>query len=85
MHCPSCGGKSETCKTCEGNGRGIRVTGCPMSQVGGEVWSLMEMARFADKGLLPVSGGVCDQSQSFLDGYRLIGHLKALRKNASNG
>lgn len=43
------------------------MTQCPAEYVGTDIWNMIDLARFADGNVLPVAGGVLDQTQSFLE------------------
>jgi hypothetical protein len=66
LECVGCFGKG--CDHCN-QGGSIILEGCAKQQAGalGQAITLMDMA---DKGHLPVSGGVLDQSAWFIEAYR---------------
>lgn len=70
LDCPNCGGSAKGCDHCE-YGR-IRITRCPLLEVTDDVWDVMDMADFYEKGLPPVSGGTLDQSYSFIQACKFI-------------
>jgi hypothetical protein len=61
--CPACGGTG-----CDGCGRTGRfdVTACPLRWIGSEIWEMIEMTEFYDKGIAPVAGGLLDQTAYFV-------------------
>ena len=69
--CTACGGKDEKCERCKGFGT-ERITGCPKEIIDRQTWRLLELSDFADKGAFPVTGGVLEQSDSFLSGCRMV-------------
>ncbi len=68
LTCTTCNGEGESCPACGGRGR-VMLTQCPLDYVTPDVWELFDFANFADKGVMPVSGGSLDQTQIFLDAY----------------
>jgi len=64
----------------------VRIKKCPLQFVGSQTWTMASLARFADKGAWPISGGVLDQSESFLQFYErwksTLNRLKAEVENA---
>lgn len=74
LPCPACGGNEEKapdCGTCQGHGFQL-LTRCPYAEVPPDVWDMVDLCEFADKGNLPVSGGVLDQTASFLACLRFV-------------
>lgn len=70
LTCPVCGGRGKDCRHCR-DGR-FEVDGCPMRIVPDDVWSVVEMAELYEKGLPPVSGGVLDQANGFIEACRFV-------------
>ena len=67
--CPACNG--DGCDECR-HGH-IELATCPIAYVTEEVWQVIQIAGFFNnKGLAPVSGGVLDQAQVFLDAAAFI-------------
>lgn len=70
-----CGGQwpaMEQCGECAGTGVWA-LTSCPMDVIGrGRAVEVMRMTRFAGEGSWPVSGGVLDQSQWFIDAMDVV-------------
>ena len=44
--------------------------GCPLSYLTPDVHRFLELLPLAEKGTLPVGGGVLDQTASFLEAWR---------------
>jgi hypothetical protein len=68
LKCPACNGAG--CGHCD-DGQ-IRVDRCPHAVVTRDVWAAFQAAQMAEKGVLPVAGGMLDQTQSFADAVALI-------------
>lgn len=66
FECVSCYGKG--CEMCNDTGR-FETSECPQ-QIARPMVAAVEMFDMADKGHLPVSGGVLDQSAWFIEAYR---------------
>jgi len=69
IECPSCGGTG--CNECADLGK-IRLVGCPHQTVDRELWDAVELVGFAEKGHLPVSGGMLEQTRFFADALRFL-------------
>lgn len=69
MECIECGGRG--CKECEETGK-LEITQCPLELITPDIWEVIEMAEFFEKGLPPVAGGVLDQAKIFIDACRFI-------------
>lgn len=69
LACVACEGKG--CDGCNGNGYTL-IDRCPHRIVTRDVWQALRFARRADKGALPVAGGLLNQTQSFLEAWELI-------------
>ena len=67
--CPACDGLG--CEHCGDSGI-ARLTACPQTIVPAEIWECRRLAEFAEKGLLPLAGGVLDQTDAFLAGCRVV-------------
>ncbi len=65
--CPICRNTkaADNCTHCNGTGY-VRIPTCPLDYTGSSIWTFASLARFADQGAFPISGGVLDQSESFL-------------------
>lgn len=62
--CVKCDGKPAGCALCGGRGT-LDIPRCPKLEVDGEIWEAIGLSIDAENGLLPVSGGVLDQSRSW--------------------
>jgi hypothetical protein len=51
---------------------GELITCCPMLVVPGWCWELIGLCGHADNGVLPVAGGILDQTQAFIDGWAQV-------------
>ena len=67
IECPSCEGHG--CKNCKDGS--FEIDGCPNAFCSGIV-STLDMIDLFAKGLPPVSGGMLDQSVSFINAARLL-------------
>jgi hypothetical protein len=70
MKCIACGGSAAGCDHCR-NGR-FAVQQCPLEFVDDEIWDLVRYADLMTKGLTPVSGGLLDQSASFVKAAHFV-------------
>jgi hypothetical protein len=80
--CEECGGRDElilNCKSCRGTGK-IRFESCLLKIITVDIWELLDAVEFADKGNLPISGGFLDQTESFMEGLKLVRRLNAKMK-----
>jgi len=69
MQCINCQGKG--CEECGGDGR-VDITACPLDIITADVWEVIRMAGFFEKGLPPVAGGVLDQAENFVAAAEFI-------------
>ena len=60
----------EVCKHC--NDGQFTLESCPREYLGHEMVRAINYVAFADKGFLPVAGGMLDQSAWWLDIYRMM-------------
>lgn len=67
IECPSCGGSG--CGNCE-HGQ-ISILGCPNAACDG-LSQAIELIDFFHKGQMPITGGVMDQSASFVEAARQL-------------
>lgn len=78
IDCVICNGKG--CVSCGDQGT-YEVTSCPKEQITDDVWRFVRFMRFAEQGILPMAGGMLDQTQSFCDALAFAqadeGKLKA--------
>ena len=70
--CPRCLGQDMKCKRCEGDPRGVGVTRCPYATIPKHILGLSPWYNDWKNGLLPVAGGVLDQSAFFVDAMRYL-------------
>jgi hypothetical protein len=66
FYCVECGGKG--CGACKESGR-FETKDCPQ-KVARPMSKTLALIDMADKGHLPVTGGVMDQSAWFIEAYR---------------
>jgi hypothetical protein len=67
INCPNC---KSGCDDCRGKGSipgRVEITGCPREQILPGTRRLVQIIRSKRHGLLPVSGGLLDQSAFFLN------------------
>lgn len=58
----------------------MKIDRCPLSLIGGDVWSALEMVGFAEKGNFPNGQGTLNKTQAFLDALRFTrGHEAAIK------
>lgn len=68
LSCPNCLGTG--CDVCD-KGK-IVIDRCPLELIDNNVSELIAYADLMKQGHMPVSGGVLDQSHSFLEGARFV-------------
>lgn len=74
LECPFCNG--EECKHCvDGH---IQITQCGKRYVDAALVKAINFSEHIDKGLLPISGGLLDQSAWFLSVWQALSQDKAL-------
>ena len=78
MDCPNCNGTG--CENCT-HGQ-VDLVGCPQSQMDAETRETVRFADWIDKGFLPCSGGVVDQSASLMASCRFFDEEKNRIENA---
>lgn len=75
IECVTCDGSGMRgdvdCEDCKGFGY-VEVDGCPRKYVR-ELNAVINLAAMADKGTLPIAGGILDQSAWFVDMWQLLG------------
>lgn len=72
VHCHRCYGRDPECPECEGDQRGIPVYDCPYRTAAPTVLRALPFYANWRNGLLPVPGGLLDQSASFVDAMRML-------------
>jgi hypothetical protein len=75
MSCASCNGDGGKCKACNGRGS-ILITDCPWKLTDNGALQAMKFVRLAEEHNWPLSGGVLDQTKSFVDFYDLCASEK---------
>jgi len=65
FECIKCSGYDESCTSCKGLGH-FKVTRCPKMEVDRRSIGIMRLLDMADRHL-PLSGGMLEQTQSFID------------------
>ncbi len=73
LECDKCSGGG--CESCEGRGWDM-TSECPQ-QVARPMAKVVGLFDMADKGHLPINGGVLDQSAWFIEAYRYYERAKA--------
>jgi RecJ-like exonuclease len=80
LTCPACKGDGavdgKRCAECQGEGCPL-LTRCPYDEVPPDVWTFVDLCDDAEKGLLPLAGGVLDQATAFNQGRRIVRNDKA--------
>ncbi len=88
MPCPVCEGelRDPDAGPCPAGCREgyIEIPHCPQRAVNAPTRRLLQLCDFADKGRLPLSGGVLDQTQGFLDVLRFYDREVSQLKAASD-
>lgn len=67
--CPEC--EEQGCEACGDTGR-IELTGCPRQFVDLELYQLVKLVDWFEKGVPPVAGGSLNQSEWFLNFASLL-------------
>ena len=79
IECVGCDGSGkqgeDDCEDCDGHGF-IEIDGCPRKHAQ-EVASAVNLAAMAEKGMMPIAGGILDQSSWFIDLWQLLGSEKS--------
>jgi hypothetical protein len=63
IECPECDG--DGCGSCDGGM--FTLVECPRKFVPQEIFAAINMSTLAEKGLLPVAGGLLDQSSWYME------------------
>lgn len=63
----------ETCETCGGQGS-IEIDECPRKYIGAEITEAVNVASLCGNGILPVAGGLMDQSAWFVNVWNQLQH-----------
>ena len=72
IQCVVCNGRNfDRCDFCGKTGQ-IKIVGCPEKLITADVWEMIELAKFYEKGMPPIAGGVLDQTQSFISAANFI-------------
>jgi len=79
LACVACEGRAEDCGTCDGKGI-WELSQCPKKFIDSEIWEAIRFAEFAERGAWPISGGVLDQCQWFVDAEGFISSERARSK-----
>ena len=56
------------------------MTQCPLEVITPDIWRVIRLAGFYEKGLPPVAGGVLDQANVFIEAAELIFAEQAVYK-----
>lgn len=72
VHCHRCFGRDPECVECDGDKRGIPVYDCPYRTMQGTVLRAIPYFGNWRGGILPVEGGLLDQSASFVEAMRIL-------------
>jgi len=84
MKCPSCGGASATCKECKGLGQ-IDFHRCPNTYAKPIHYDVCRAATYVENGILPASGGLSDQSPTFVEALEIVrAEIAHYRAEAAN-
>jgi len=71
VDCPRCAGTRHDCDLCAGAGE-VPVDRCPWATMSEQVARVCEYASLIEHGVLPVEGGLEDQSDTFVTALRLV-------------
>lgn len=69
MRCVTCDGAG--CDEC-GNKGTITITCCPLELITNDVWQIIQLVEFYEKGLPPIAGGTLQQAKAFNDAALFI-------------
>lgn len=78
MRCITCSGAG--CDECENKGT-ITITCCPLEMITNDVWQIIQLVEFYEKGLPPIAGGTLQQAKVFNDAALFIMHEKQYWKS----
>jgi hypothetical protein len=64
----------------------LAYTRCPLKLISQEEWTAIRFFNFVDKGILPIEGGVLEQSSKFVDTMGFISQemIQQQRRQAKN-
>lgn len=71
IECPRCDAADPGCDLCDGDGE-LYVNRCPSSQIDRGTARVMQAYRWAREGVLPNSGGYCDQPAELMHAFSLL-------------
>lgn len=78
IECVECDGLDEQCPACGGSGS-WSLTECPRRFVGNAITETVNLISHAEKGVMPVAGGLLDQSAWFTEAWnRLTGEINRI-------
>jgi hypothetical protein len=69
LHHHACGGKG--CEGCQFWGH-LKLTDCPQRRFDSSIKPVLTCARLANKGVLPMDGGLLSQTQQFMEAFEQI-------------
>jgi len=69
MRCIGCSGSG--CEECNNQGT-VEITQCPLELVTPDVWEIIRLVEFYEKGLPPVAGGTLNQAKVFNDAAMFV-------------
>jgi len=59
----------------------VKLESCPYEIIGLDERQIIEAAEMAEKGILPMAGGLLDQAQIAVDAIRFVWHEHAICKS----
>jgi hypothetical protein len=71
LQCPACDGKGGDCSRCGGAGE-LTFTSCPRPSIPAQAYAAVRYEEMSRRGLLPVAGGLLDQTACGLDAIQVV-------------
>lgn len=57
------------------------MTSCPVDEVDAQTWALLPMVKAEERGILPLAGGMLDQTAGYIDAAARVRYERDLNKD----